>query len=61
MKSETELKLLETKFAEFQERIMLKIKSPSPPIQQYSEISEEDSGIFSKSPNVIPWHGTRQF
>ena len=51
MKSVTELRLLETKFAEFQEKVILKIKSPCPPIQQYSEISEKDSGIFSKSPN----------
>ena len=51
MKSETELRLLETKFAEFKDKMMLKIKSPSPPIHPYSEISEEDSGIFSKSPN----------
>ena len=46
MKSETELKLLEKKFLEFQEKVMQKLKSTA-----HSEISEEDSGIHSKSPN----------
>ena len=46
MKSEKELRLLENRFAEFKGKIMLKINSPQSEI-----ISEEDSGIFSKSPN----------
>ena len=45
IKSETELRLLENKFAEFKVKIIQKLKSTEP------EISGDDSGIFSKSPN----------
>jgi len=45
IKSETELRLLENKFAEFKGKTVQKLKST------HSEISGEDSGIFSKSPN----------
>jgi len=45
IKSETELRLIENKFAEFKEKIVQKLKST------HSEISGDDSGIFSKSSN----------
>ena len=45
IKSETELRLLENKFAEFKVKIIQKLKSTEP------DISGDDSGIFSKSPN----------